>query len=176
MDSAIVVAGSANFARSGAVAGALSTFAFTVIHHILISNIWFSFPFMAFAGALCGACIGWSYSLLFTRPTLNSWLGYNAVYVAMLMLLGAVSALLFEPVVSMATLMQSSGPPSALIEQALPMTLLFTLVCAVSIGLLFGRSRLQFGAILLTTTTLVLLLGSTFRRWGWFQFPRARFI
>lgn len=37
--------------RSGAVAGALSVFVFTIIHDILISDIWFSLLPMAVAGA-----------------------------------------------------------------------------------------------------------------------------
>jgi len=37
--------------RSGAVAGALSVFVFTIIHDILISDIWFSLLPMAVVGA-----------------------------------------------------------------------------------------------------------------------------
>lgn len=168
--------GAATFARSGAVAGAVSTFVFTVVHHIAISNIWFSFPFMLLAGALCGLGIGWSYGLLVGRPSTVNWLGYNLVYVTMLMLLGLVSALVFEPVVSMAALMQTSGPPDALIAQALPMTLVFTLASAVVISLLYGRSRLHFGAILLTTVVLVLLLGLNISALGLVSIPRGSVI
>jgi hypothetical protein len=168
--------GAATFARSGAVAGAASTFVFTVVHHITISNIWFSFPFMLLAGALCGLGIGWSYGLLAERPSFAAWLRYNLVYVVMLMLLGLASVLLFEPVVSMAALMQTSGPPDALIAQALPMTLAFTLASAVVITLFYGRSRRHFAAILLTTTTLVLLLGLNISALGLVSIPRGSLI
>lgn len=132
------------YARSGAVAGAVSAFSFTVIHDIFISDIWFAAPIMMVAGALCGLCIGWSYALLVDKPSVGNWLGYNLLYVAMLMLLGAASVLIFEPIVSMAALMALNGPPDELIRQALPMTLVFTLVSSVAISLFFGRSRRHY--------------------------------
>ena len=167
--------GPAVFTRSGAVAGAVSTFVFTGVHHIFISNIWFSFPFMLVAGVLCGASIAWSYALLSRRSSVRGWLGYNLVYVLVLILLGATSALLFEPVVSMAALMQAGGPPGALIAQALPMTLVFTLLAAVAITLLYGRNLKHFGAVLLATTVLVLLLGLNISALGLVSIPRGSF-
>lgn len=169
------MAGAGTFARSGAIAGAASTLLFTIVHHIFISNIWFSFPFMLVAGVLCGMGIAWSYGLLVERPSVRSWLGYNLVYVFMLMLLGAASALMFEPVVSMAALMQTNGPPDALIAQALPMTLVFTVASAIGISLLYGRSWRHLSAILLTTTALVLLLGLNISALGLVSIPRGSF-
>lgn len=163
------------FARSGALAGAASTFVFTIVHHLLISNIWFCFPFMLIAGALCGLSIGWSYGLLARRPTAANWLGYNLLFVAMLMLLGLASVMLFEPVVSMTALMQANGPPGALIAQALPMTLVFTLASALGISLIYGLKQANFGAILLTTTALVLLLGLNISVLGLVSIPRGSF-
>jgi hypothetical protein len=167
--------GPAVFTRSGTVAGAVSTFVFTGVHHIFISNIWFSFPFMLVAGVLCGASIAWSYALLSLRFSVRGWLGYNLIYVLVLILLGATSALLFEPVVSMAALMQANGPPDALIAQALPMTFVFTLLAAVAITLLYGRSLKHFGVVLLTTTVLVLLLGLNISALGLVSIPRGSF-
>jgi hypothetical protein len=174
-DSAVRTADAAAFARSGAIAGAASTLLFTIVHHIFISNIWFSFPLLLVAGILCGLGIAWSYGLLVERPSVRSWLVYNLVYVLVLMLLGAVSAVMFEPVVSMATLMQANGPPEALIARALPMTLLFTLASALGISLLYGRSWRHLGAILLTTTALVLLLGLNISALGLVSIPRGSF-
>ena len=162
-----------NYTRSGAVAGAVSAFSFTVIHDILISDIWFAVLIMMVAGALCGLCIGWSYGLLVDKPSMGNWLGYNLLYVAMLMLLGAASVLLFEPIVSMAALMALNGPPHELIRQALPMTLVFTLVSSAAISLFYGRSRRHFGAILLTSTVLVLLLGLNISALGLVSIPRG---
>lgn len=172
-DSAVRTADAATFARSGAIAGAASTLVFTIVHHIFISNIWFSFPLMLVAGILCGLGIAWSYGHLVKQPSVRSWLGYNLVYVLMLMLLGVASAVMFQPVVSMAALMQANGPPDALIAQALPMTLLFTVASAIGISLLYGRSRRQLGTILLATTVLVLFLGLNISALGLVSIPRG---
>jgi hypothetical protein len=75
--------GAGSYARSGAIAGALSTFVFAVIHYIFISDIWYSLIMMMIAGALCGLCIGWSYALLNKIPTLGNWWRYNMLYVAL---------------------------------------------------------------------------------------------
>lgn len=172
-NSAVRMAGAAMFVRSGAIAGAASSLLFTIVHHIFISNIWFSFPLMLVAGVLCGLAIGWSYGRLVERPSARSWLAYNLVYVLMLMLLGAASALMFEPVVSMAALMQANGPPDALIAQALPMTLAFTLASAIGITLVYGRSWRHLRAILLTTSALVLFLGLNISALGLVSIPRG---
>lgn len=164
-----------NYTRSGAVAGAVSAFSFTVIHDILISDIWFAAPIMMVAGALCGLCIGWSYALLVDKPSIGNWLGYNLLYVAMLMFLGAASLLVFEPIVSMASLMALNGPPDELIRQALPMTLGFTLASSVAMSLVYGRNWRHFGAILLTSTILVLLLGLNVSVLGLVSIPRGSF-
>lgn len=164
-----------NYARSGTAAGAVSAFAFTVIHGIMISDIWFAALIMMVAGALCGLCIGWSYALLVDRPSIGSWLRYNLLYVAMLMLLGVASVLLFEPVVSMAALLALNGPPDELIRQALPMTLLFTLASSLAIGLFYRSSWRQYGAILLTSAVLVLLLGLNVSTLGLVSIPRGAF-
>lgn len=165
----------ANFARTGAIAGGLSTFFFTVVHHLLISNIWFSFPFMLVAGALCGLCIGWSFERVVTQPSTGGWLRYNFFFVIILVLLGVTSAVVFDPVISMAALMQTSGPPDALIAQALPMTLVFTLVAAAALTVLYGLSWRNFGAILLACGVLVLLLGLNISALGLVSIPRGSF-
>jgi hypothetical protein len=73
---------------SGPLAGALSAVSFALIHALFISNIWFSVVPMMVAGALCGLGIAWSYRVVVRRPSLGSWLRYNALFVAMLALLG----------------------------------------------------------------------------------------
>ena len=145
--------------RSGAIAGAISAFVFAVIHHVFISDIWFSLVMMMGAGALCGLCIGWSYALLTKAPTLSNWWRYNMLYVALLALLGVVSVLLFDPSTTIAALVEANAPPDKLIGQALPLTTLFTLVAAVLISLLYRQSWRHFGVVLLTCIVLVLLLG-----------------
>lgn len=148
-----------HYVCSGAVAGAVSAFAFAVIHHLFISDIWFSLIIMMPAGVLCGGCIGWTYSLLFEMPSIGSWLRYNLLYVAMFVLLGIASVLVFEPVTTVAALIVANEPPDALIGQAMPMTIVFTLAATALLSWMYGRNWLHYGAILLTCTLLVLLLG-----------------
>jgi hypothetical protein len=162
---------------SGAAAGCISAFIFTVIHDIFISDIWSMLVIMLVAGAMCGAAVSWSYSMLVSRPSLKSWLAYNLLYDGMFMLLGLVSLLLFEPVTSMAALIAVNGPPDALIGQAMPVTAVFTLVMAVAISLVYGFnyrfSLSRFGAVLLTSMTLVLLLGLNVSVIGLVSIPRG---
>lgn len=162
-----------HYLRSGAIAGVASTVVFTVIHHIIISNIWFSLPVMVIAGALCGLCLAWSYQLLIEVPSVSSWLSYNALYLAMLLLLGTASVLIFEPITTMTALIEANEPPNELIGDALPMTIAFTLTAAGLGTLIYGRDWRRFGAILLTATVLVALLGLNISVIGLVAIPRS---
>jgi hypothetical protein len=162
-----------SYIRSGAVAGALSAFAFAIIHDVFISDIWFSLVLMMVAAAVCGVCLGWSYGLLVQAPSTRSWLRYNALYVGMFVLLGAASVLVFEPVTTIAALVVANEPPDELIRQAMPMTVVFTLATAALLSLLYGRSWTHFGAILLTCTVLVLALGLNVSVIGLVYIPRG---
>jgi MFS family permease len=159
--------------RSGAIAGALAALAFAIIHDIFISDIWFSLIMMMGAGAICGLCIGWSYALLTEVPSTGSWWRYNMLYVALLILLGITSVLVFEPTTTMAALVAANAPPDKLIGQALPMTALFTLLAAVLISLLYRQSWRHFGVVLLTYTLLILLLGLNVSVIGLVSIPRG---
>ncbi|GAB4476440.1 MAG: hypothetical protein Kow0088_14270 [Anaerolineales bacterium] len=139
----------------GAFSGVISTLVFTGIHQIIISNLWFMLLPMLVAGAL----LSWSYGLLVTIPTQRSWQGYNLIYVLMICLLGLLSVMLFEAVTTMAAVVSLNGPPTALINQAMPMTVLFTLGIAVLITLLYGPSAQCFSGVLLTCAVLLALLG-----------------
>ena len=83
---------------AGAIAGATSAITFTALHQLIISNIWFSLVPMLVAGAVCGACLAWSYGCLFAQPSASTWWWYNLAYVALLALLGLTSIALFEPI------------------------------------------------------------------------------
>lgn len=158
---------------AGVVAGALSALSFALIHDLIISDIWFSLPALLVAGAACGFCLGWTYGMLFEAPSWQTWLGYNALYVGMLVLLGLASMLVFEPVTSIPVLLASNGPPDELIRQAMPMTVVFTLLMAALIGRLYARSWTQYAAILLTCTLLVVLLGLNVSVLGLVAIPRS---
>ena len=159
--------------RSGATAGALTAVGFAVIHHIFISNIWFSLLVMMIAAAFCGSCISWSYVLLVKVPSISSWWMYNLLYVALLALLGVLSVLIFDPVTTIAALIAADGPPGMLIGQALPVTAIFTLLTAVLVSLLYGRTWRHFGVILLTCIVLVLFLGLNVSVIGLVAIPRG---
>jgi len=146
------------FAAAGAASGSLSSVAFALIHAIVISDIWNTAVVLVAAGALSGASIGWSYGRLF-EPSARSWLAYCGGYVVMLGLLGVVSVALFEPMTTMTALLATDGPPSELIEAALPVTILYTLGAALVLAGLVGWSWSAFATILVTCAVLVALLG-----------------
>lgn len=161
------------YARSGAAAGAASAFVFAIIHALWISDIWFSLVALMLAGAACGLCIGWSYALLVAVPSLGSWIRYNMLYVASLLLLGLASVLVYEPVTTLGAVIAANAPPDDLIRQALPMTAVFTLATAVLVSLLYPKSWTRFGAVLLTCVVLVLLLGLNVSAIGLVDIPRS---
>jgi hypothetical protein len=155
------------------VAGAVAALAFAILHDLLISDIWFSAIFMSIAAALCGLCLGWSYAQLVRHYSLRTWLGYNLLYLLLLVFLGVASVLLFEPVMSLAALMVLNGPPHGLIAQALPMTLLCTVVYAAAVSFYYGPGWRHFGLVLLAATVLVLLLGLNVSVLGLVSIPRG---
>jgi hypothetical protein len=157
----------------GALAGASSAFAFAMLHAILISDIWFALVLMLAAGALCGACLGWSYTVMVPSPSLSSWITYNLLFDTMFVLLGIVSVLVFQPTMSMAALMALNGPPDDLIAQAMPVTAIFTLLMSVVVGVVYGFSWRRLAAALLSSTVLVLLLGLNVSVIGLVSIPRG---
>ena len=161
------------FALSGALAGALSAVSFALIHQLFINNIWFSAVIMMIVGAVCGFCLAGSYAFLITKPSVASWIRYNGLFVAMLVLLGLASVLVFDPVTTIAALLQSDGPPGELIGQALPMTAAFTLATAIVLSLVFRRGWRGFAVLLLTSTALVAFLGLNVSLIGLVAIPRS---
>lgn len=145
--------------RSGAVAGLLTVVAFAALHQVLISDIWFSIFPMALAGAVCGGSLAWTYASLFPRREPGSWFGYVGVYLALLLLLGAASVALLDPVASMAELITANEPPGPLIAEAMPLTVGYSLAATVVLSRMWGRTLRAFGSIALTTALLVALLG-----------------
>lgn len=157
--------------RSGALAGAVSAFAFTVLHHVLISDIWFALVPMLIAGAVCGLCLAWSHGRLYRPPSVASWVGYNGAYVVLLALLGVVSIMVFEPITTIPELIAANGPPEALIAQAMPLTIAFTLASAALIGLRRGRNAIDVASVLVTCAALVVLLGLNVSTLGLVHLP-----
>jgi len=146
-------------ARDGAAAGAASALVFTIVHDLTISNIWPMLAPMIVAGVLCGSCITWTYDRLFERQSVGTWIGYNAVFLAMIAALAAASVTLFEPVTSMAAISAQGGPVDELIVKALPLTGVFTFAATGLLGAAFARRRSDYLRLLLAVALLVLFLG-----------------
>ena len=149
----------ANFLRSGTIAGLVSALIFTIVHQNFITDIWFSIPIMLIAGALCGPSLGWSYGVLVSVPTLKNWLAYNLVYMAMFGILGAVSVAAFDPITTVEALIEVNESPNELIGKAMPLTVVFTFLMAGIVTVLSTRRWANFGSALLACVVLVLSLG-----------------
>ena len=163
----------AEFAGSGALAGVLSALIFCVVHQLLISPIWFAIVAMLAAGAMSGTCLAWSYALVVKNRTIRSWLRYNMLYVTILVALGAVSVVIFEPVTTIAELLKSNEPPRALIGQALPVTALFTVGSAGLLMVLHRPGWQGAVAILVTALVIVLFLGLNISILGLVFIPKS---
>ena len=149
----------ANFLRSGTIAGLVSALIYTIVHQIFISDIWFSILIMLIAGALCGPSLGWSYGVLVSVPTFKNWLAYNLVYMAMFGILGAVSVAAFDPITTVEALIEVNESPNELIGKAMPLTVVFTFLMAGIVTVLSTRRWANFGSALLACVVLVLSQG-----------------
>ena len=165
--------GMAWFIGSGALAGAVSAFGFTALHQLLINPIWFALPAMLVAGAICGICLTWSYTLLVPTAAVRTWLRYNLFYLVMFVALGLTSLAAFEPVTTIAALLQTNEPPRALIGRALPVSGLFTLATAALLSLVYRPSWRGAGGLLVTAAVLVVILGLNISILGLVEVPRA---
>ena len=128
---------------------------------------------MLVAGAVCGTCLAWSYALVVPAPTAGSWVRYNSLYLVMFVALGLTSLIAFEPVTTIAALLQAKEPPRALIGRALPVSGLFTLATAALLSVIYRPGWRGAAGLLLTTGVLVLLLGLNISILGLVWVPRA---
>src|SRR6185295_18224024 len=143
------------------------------LHQLLINPIWFALPAMLVAGAVCGTCLTWSYSLAVPAPTVGSWVQYNLFYLIMFIALGLISLIAFEPMTTIAALLQTKEPPRALIGRALPVSGLFTLATAALLTVLYRPGWRGAASLLLTTGVMVLLLGLNISILGLVGVPHA---
>lgn len=145
--------------RDGAWAGALSVVVFTWVHQLTISDIWSMLPMMLVAGAVCGACITWSFQGFLRRHSLGSWVAWNLVILAALGALAIASMVVFEPVTTMAAIMDRGGPVDDLIVRALPLSASFIVVTTAAWGLALGEKASDYVRALITSTVLTLFVG-----------------
>lgn len=156
---------------AGAVAGVCSVFVFTVLHQIFINSIWWMFPIMAIAGALCGACLAWCYSELVHQPSGRSLAGYVALFTTMFGLLLVVSFIVYEPIITLDAMLQSSGGNPIPVGETLPLMTVFTLGWAGFLTLLYRKGWRGFGVAVVTTSVLMVLLGFNVSTAGLVEIP-----
>jgi hypothetical protein len=162
------------FAGIGAVAGVISALTFTVVHHVIISSIWFALPAMLGAGAVCGACLAWSYGLVSREPSTPTWLRYNLLFLSMFIVLGLVSMIRYEPITTIAALLQTKEPPTELIGQALPMTGMFIVMFSALMVTLYRPNIVGAFALLVTTAVMVAFLGLNISILGLVDVPSSQ--
>lgn len=143
----------------GAVAGGLTVLGFTILHDLVISDIWFSLVPMLIAGVICGLCLAWSYRSTTGSRSAARWYGYNASYLLILMALGAVSLVVLEPRFTIAELMVADDPLGDLLPPAVPLLIVGPLVGTAITWALFGRNRGSIVPILVTQYIIGFLLG-----------------
>jgi hypothetical protein len=144
---------------SGTLAGTAASIGFAGLHHLLISDIWFSLLPMMLAGAACGLCLAWSYRAVFPTPSPTRWILYNLEFAGLFVLLGAVSFLIYEPVYTISGLVAGVESPNALVAEATPLIAGFALLAGAGLALLRGRTPAQGISIVVTCVVLTVLLG-----------------
>jgi hypothetical protein len=158
---------------SAAVAGVLATVAFTALHDLISSSIWFTLPVMAPIGALCGVLLYWSFARLAVPQRARPWFVYHVAHFGMLGALGVVSIIVFEPVTTVAALIAANEPPRELTARALPLIVPFTLGWAAVFGVAWARTWTARAVLLLTCTVLMAALGTNIAILGLVQIPMA---
>lgn len=144
---------------SGAIAGTATSFGFAALHHLLISNIWFSVLPMLAAGAICGLCLAWSYGSAFASLSTGGWLLYNMMWVALFVVLGAISFVLFEPVYTIAGLIAGTEPVGTLLREAIPLSAVFGIVAGIAMTVILRANVRQATSLVVTSLVLTVLLG-----------------
>jgi hypothetical protein len=150
---------SARTLLSGAIAGTATSFGFAALHHLLISNIWFSVLPMLVAGAISGLCLAWSYSSAFTTRSIAGWLKYNMLFVALFLVLGGISFVLYEPIYTIQGLIAGVEPMGELLRQALPLSAAYGIVAGLGISMIVGANVRQATSLVVTSLVLTVLLG-----------------
>ena len=161
---------------AGAIAGAVSITVFTVLHQLFINPIWFLYPVMLVAGVLCGISLAWCYSVLVGEPSRGSWAQYIAMFTLMFGLLAAASVFLYEPVYTMAEIVESSGGNPIPFSETAALMAVFTVAWAASLTIVYRAGWRGFWATLAATSVLMLLLGFNVSTMGLVDIPKSAWI
>lgn len=145
--------------------------AFTVVHGIWISDIWFNVVPMVVSGAICGASIAWSYRETGGQHTSGRWALYNGACAALLIGLGAASFLMLEPRFSLSELIGAPDALGRLLPPAMPLIGSGTVVGTAALSVVFGRRRSALLPILVTQALLMFLVGHNLAILGLIDIP-----
>lgn len=142
--------------------GAALVLAFTVVHGVFISDIWFNAVPMIVAGALSGLTIAWSYGSGVRRHSTGAWFGYAALLSAEMVVLGIASLVVLEPRFTMAELLLRDDAFDLLIPPSVPLMVATMVFGTLAFWLVSNRRRAALVPILTTQVLLVFLLGHQF--------------
>lgn len=158
---------------AGALAGALVTVGFVVLHGVVIADIWFNAMPMIVSGALCGVCMAWSYNTLAVEHSTSRWLAYNGACIAALSGLGFASIIAMEPQFTMVEILAMDDPLGRLMPLALVPMILGTVAATAGIWLVFGRKGASLIPILVTQALLMFLIGHNLAIMGAVEIPSS---
>ena len=161
---------------AGGIAGVVATAVFTLAHHLFINPIWWAFPFMAVAGALCGATLAWCYTRLVEARTARSWAIFVGMFVVMFGLLALASSIVYEPIMTMAEVVNSTGGNPIPIGESMALLIVFTLAWAAFLSIFYRRGWRGFAAALVATAILMLLLGVNVSTMGLVEIPTTGWV
>ncbi len=152
---------------AGVVGGAVGTLVFTTLHRFVIADIWGFFGPMLVVGILCGAAIATAYGVVAAHPSNRSWFGYTGLFYLLLGLLGLVSILIFDPVTELTSLLSTGGvPPRELIRHTFGLIIIFAVVSALILGLIFGDKKWHPLAMFPATLLVMFAFGSNIAAFG----------
>jgi len=161
---------------AGAAAGVVATTVFTIAPHLFISPIWWAFPFMAVASAACGASLVWCYSRLVDSGTTFSWAIFVGLFTSMFGLLALASSIVYEPIITMAEVVESTGGNPIPIGESMGLMVVFTLGWAGFLSVFYRRGWRGFAAALVATAILMLILGVNVSTMGLVEIPTTGWV
>lgn len=158
---------------AGAAAGVVATTVFTIAHHLFINPIWWAFPFMAVAGSLCGAVLAWCYTRLAQG---RSWAVFVGMFTLMFGVLALASSIVYEPIITMAELIESTGGNPIPIGESMGLIVVFTFSWAGFLSVFYRRGWRGFAAALAATAILMLILGVNVSTMGLVDIPTTGWV
>lgn len=143
----------------GAASGAITVLVFTALHDLLITDIWDMIGPMVFSGAVCGACLVWSYRATRTDHTPQRWWTYIGICSGLLVALGPLSVLTLDSRWTIAEMSNNEDAMALLMPPAIPLMAVAAVVGTAVLWLWLGRRPHALLPLLLTQVLLVFFAG-----------------